>query len=66
MDADVCLAGHQLQRFAALQAGHNGHLTLHRETPRPSGTLFLFRHFKTSGCGSNYRSRMSHLTVPHP
>jgi len=24
------------------------------------------RHFKTSGCGSIYRSRMSQLSVPHP
>jgi hypothetical protein len=27
---------------------------------------FIDRHLYTSGCGSIYRSRMSHLTVPHP
>jgi len=27
---------------------------------------FINRHLFTSGCGSIYRSRMSHLTVPHP
>jgi hypothetical protein len=27
---------------------------------------FIDRHLYTSGCGSIYHSRMSHLTVPHP
>ena len=35
-------------------------------TPEGGLAPFINRHLFTSGCGSIYRRRMSHLTVPHP
>ncbi len=38
-----------------------------RALQRPFGLAHVInRHFKTSGCGAIYRSRMSQLSVPHP
>src|SRR5512139_1386047 len=66
LDGDIGLASHQFQRLPAEEAGHDRHLALNGKTPALGANLLFLGHFHISGCGSNYRSRLSHLTVPHP